>query len=110
MKTPNVADARRALTSRLARLPAWLVLLHVKQAGVAFLAVGMLLAVWLLLQAFFFEEAVPTVSRAGERKLSVELIDRLELWIEEVDAERKRGLTLPARALFVVDDSLPKQE
>lgn len=109
MKTPKAADVRRALAGPLMRLPAWLVLAHVRQTGVALLAIGLLLAVWLLWQAFFLGGEAGTVSRTGERKLSVELIDRLELWIEEVDAERNAGLSLPARPVFVVDDPAVKE-
>lgn len=104
MKTLSAADVRRALERPLMRLPAWLVLAHVRQTGVALLAIGLLLAVWLLAQALFLGGEAPVVSRAAERALSVELIDRLELWIEDVDAERKAGLSLPARSLFIVDD------
>lgn len=97
-------------TPALARLPARLVLVYAKQTGMACLAIGLLLAVWFLAQAFFFVRESPPVSRAAERTLSVELIDRLELWIEDVDAERKAGLSLPARPVFVVDDPASTKE
>lgn len=104
MKTPPVAETRRSVTRLLSRLRQRLILTHVKQTGLALLAVGLLFAVWLLGQTFFVEGEAPMVSRGGERRLATEVIDRLELWIEEVDAERKAGLALPARSLFVVDE------
>lgn len=108
MKTPKVADVRRLLTSPVQRLLQGLVLRHTRRTGIALLAAGLLLAVWLVVQVFFVEGATAP-SPQLERKLSTSLIDRLELWIETVEDQRQAGLPLPARPLFVVDDPVPQE-
>lgn len=40
----------------------------------------------------------------ADKLLKVELIDQLEFWIEEVDAERQKGLPVPSRPLFASEE------
>lgn len=87
-----------------------LILVHAGPTGLGLLAIGLLLAVWLLFQTFFMPPSVVPVAEVGERRLSTDLIDRLELWIEAVEDERRAGLQLPARPLFVVDDAVSAEE
>jgi hypothetical protein len=82
-----------------------LILERIRILGIFVLTVGLAAAVWLMLSLFVFESpAAVEVAAPGGRRLSGDTIDRLELWIEEVDAERKAGFPVPARPMFVIDD------
>lgn len=84
---------------------------HVKLVGVGVLILGLAVAVTLCVQVLVLPPTVTqdTPSATPTRRLSFEIIDQLELWIEEVDAEQKAGFPLPNRSLFVVEDVVVKE-
>lgn len=107
LKMPSLHQLQRVITQWTRHLPEQLLLVHGSRLAMLVLAVGLLLSVWLLVQISYFEGTTVPLAEP-ERKLSTSAIDRLELWIEEVETERQTGLSLPPRPLFVVDDPLPE--
>jgi hypothetical protein len=67
--------------------------------GLAGVVTGAALLFW-----FSPAESPGGMPRTRERGLDTALIDQLELWIEEIDAQRQAGLPLPARPVFVIED------
>lgn len=106
MKRVSLTQIGQKLRREARHWPRWLILTHTRYMGTGLLAGGLILAVLLLLQAFFWEVPLAPVSTPADRRLSLELIDRLELWIEAVEDERREGIRLPARSLFVIDDPI----
>lgn len=107
-------ERTRIRAGQLTRVVSWvgrrLVLEHVRGLGVLILGGGLLL----VLGAFLFliwlvpagegEEVV-----ASEPSLNTIAIDQLELWIEEVEEQRRAGTVLPTRPIFVTEDLKAKE-
>ncbi|MEK7557093.1 MAG: hypothetical protein AAB538_03895 [Patescibacteria group bacterium] len=101
----NTAFFKQYLGKNVVRWLGAAVLEHVRALGVGILILGMAAAIVLGISLFIFPpKGEEQVSAPPARRLSVETIDRLELWIEEVDAERGAGFPLPERPMFVVED------
>lgn len=86
----------------------WAILERVRVTGAILLFAGVL-GVVLAMAGLVLPELIPAPAPEAslpEKRLKVELIDQLEFWIEEVDAEKQRGFALPARAIFVSEDIL----
>lgn len=84
----------------------WLIVKNVKVTGVAILVLGLLAVAATGVYLVWFLKSAPVTAemKPVERSLNTALIDDLELWIEQVDAERRQGVVLPSQPLFVADD------
>lgn len=108
MKTSRetAGAAGRTLATASYWLITKIVLEKARVTGVLILVVGLtaalLTAVWAVWAPALGE--VPGGGQPVERGLNTVLIDKLELWIEEVDGQRRTGLALPARPVFITDD------
>lgn len=108
MKTSRetMSTVGRKLTLVLRWLLTKVVLEKARVTGALILVVGLtgvlLVAIWAVWAPAPRE--VTGGVQPVERGLNTALIDELELWIEEVDGERRAGLTLPDRPVFVTDD------
>lgn len=101
----KTAVRARHFTHAFLRLFHVAILEHVRPMGVILLAAGLGGALWLVVQLLLLQPAGQELTSAPvEKRLSVETIDRLEFWIEEVDAERNSGFPAPPRPLFVIED------
>ena len=84
----------------------WLIVRNVKLTGMVIFIVGLLVVLTTGAYLVWFLRAKPVAPemKTAERGLNTAIIDRLELWIEQVDGQRREGIVLPSQPLFVADD------
>jgi hypothetical protein len=101
-KSSTVA-VQRALSS-LKTLPRYLLLQKVYTVEIAILLTGLLIGLYFITRLLFLEPATPQADTTQTPRLSTDLVDVLELWIEEREAERNKLHRVGDREYFVVPE------
>lgn len=83
---------------------------YVRLFGTLILLLGAGLVAGILVRLFILPPALEeTMAALPDRRLNTGVIDQLELWIEEVEDQRRAGLKLPAHPVFVVEEIKVKE-
>ncbi len=106
MATPATQLVGRRLAYALRWLVSQIILEKAAITGALIIVIGLIGVLLTAVTVIWFPapDELPSGSGGVSPGLNTVLIDQLELWIEEVDGQKRAGLALPDRAVFVTDD------
>lgn len=84
----------------LLSLPRLLLIQHSHVLDVTAVVLVLALSAYLLLWMLYFKPPGLNIQSAAQYGLSIDAIDRLEFWIEEVESERAKELNMPGGKIF----------
>lgn len=103
LNKPSSVAVQRLLAS-LKTLPRYLLLQKVYTLEIAILISGLVIGLYFITRLLFLEPATPLVDTTKTPQLSTDLVDILEFWIEEREAERNKIHRVGDREYFVVPE------